>query len=363
MKRCRPLTVAPILLLAALAYGPARGEAVKVPPVGGAALLPDGQTLVLSAPNDAALVYIDTAAEKEAKRVEVDFKPAALAVQGDKLFAAAQGTAAVHVLDAATGKEVRSVKLPGEPVLALACHPAKGLLYASNQNCAVYSIDPDKGTATLTKAKGQMLAVDPSDGGVLFTGVQKPIRDVMVLQKGAGGQVTVSFAKAGVRAVMLKYAADDQDLKLVAANDNAALNGKWLAVSPDGKQAAMAGGGGWHSMTDPRYHYVVAVFDASDLQTMNGQVDTGPYPSGVAFHPVLPLGVASASELIVFSAKSLAKKDSFKPEKGGSPAFLGFGARGTKVVFAAAGDEASVQFFPLQLTEKDQDALNQAYSK
>jgi len=361
---CRwTLRTSAAVALVALAAGLTRGEDVKLASVGGAVMLPDGQTLVLALTPDATLLYVDTLAEKVSQRVEVDFQPAALAAQGDKLFVAAKGTSTIHVCDAAGGKELRNVKLPGEPVLALACHPAKGLLYATNQNSEVFSIDGEQGTATKTKAKGQMLAIDAVDGSFVYTGVQKPIRDVLVFRKGAGGEVTVSFAKADVRAVMLKYAVDDQDLKPVAANDNAALNGKWLAVSPDGKQAAMAGGGGWHSMTDPHFHYVIAVFDASDLQGMNGQVDTGPYPAAVAFHPVLPVGVAYASDLTVFSAKSFAKKDSFKTQKGGAPAFLGFGAKGTKVVFVAAGDNSSVQFFPLQLTEKDQDALKQAYQK
>src|SRR5262249_54956838 len=161
---------------------------------------------------------VDTAAEKEAKRVELDFQPAALAAQGDKLFVAGKGAAAVHVCDAVTGKELRSVKLPGEPVIALACHPSKGLLYAANESCEVFSIDPEQGTATKTQAKGQMLAIDAADGGFIYTGVQKPIHDVVVLQQAAGGRINVSLARANVRAVMLKYAVDDQDLKLAAAN-------------------------------------------------------------------------------------------------------------------------------------------------
>ncbi|HVS39837.1 MAG TPA: hypothetical protein VMS17_30040 [Gemmataceae bacterium] len=363
MKRLCTSSASAALALAVLALGSARGDGVKVSAVGGAVMLPDNQTLVVSLAADATLLYIDTAGEKESKRVQVEFQPAALAAQGDKLFAAAKGTSTVHVCDAASGKELKIVKLPGEPILALACHPSKGLVYASNQSCEVFSIDPEQGTATKTKAKGQMLAVDPVDGGFVYSGVQKPIRDVLVLQQAGAGQITVSFAKADARAVMLKSAVDDQDLKPTAANDNAALNGRWLAVSPDGKQVAMAGGGGWHSKTDAKFHYVVAVFDASDLQGMNGQVETGPYPAAVAFHPVLPLGVALASDLTVFSTKSFAKKESFKPQKGGAAAYLGFGAKGTKVVYLPAGDDALVQFFPLQLTDQDRETLNQAFSK
>ncbi len=41
---------------------------------------------------------------------------------------------------------------------------------------------------------------------------------------------------------MLKFAVDGTDLKLVAYQDNAAINGRGLALSPDGKRIAMAGG-------------------------------------------------------------------------------------------------------------------------
>jgi hypothetical protein len=59
---------------------------------------------------------------------------------------------------------------------------------------------------------------------------------------------------------------------------------------------------------------------------------------------------ALASGLDAFSAKSFAKKESFKPQKGGTAAFLGFRAKGTKVVYAPAGDGSLIQFFPLTLS-------------
>jgi len=103
----------------------------------------------------------------------------------------------------------------------------------------------------------------------------------------------------------LKYKIDGADLTLVAANDNAAVNGRGMAVSGDGKQVAMAGGGGWRSTNDPRANYAIAVFETAKMKGLNGQVETGAYPNNVAFDPVLNLGAAfNTKEFILFNAKS-----------------------------------------------------------
>jgi outer membrane protein assembly factor BamB len=319
------------------------------------------------------LVYYDLLKDKEVKRVEVDFQPTLLTVQGARLFAGTKGAATVHVLDAETGKESKAIKVPGEPLQALACHPAKGLLYGVNTNNEVYAIDPDKATATKTKAKGQLLAID-ADGKHVYTGIQKPIKDAIVLERGDGGKTKVYFAQDNLRAMMLKYAVEDSDLKLEAVNDNAAINGRGLCLSPDGKRIAMAGGGGWRSQTDPKANYSVAVFDTEDMTSLLGQVETGPYPSAAAFHPVLNLGVAyrdnvEAGELLPFNAKSFAKKGAaIKTSNGGSSATLLFGGQGTKVIFVGQGvgplnKEAVVEIYPLPLTDQDKEALKKAYPK
>ena len=54
-------------------------------------MTPDNVKLILSVPSRAELVILDTTADKERKRIELDFKPSKLAIQGDTLFAAVQG--------------------------------------------------------------------------------------------------------------------------------------------------------------------------------------------------------------------------------------------------------------------------------
>jgi hypothetical protein len=345
------------LALALTVMGQARGQtSFKVPGIGGAAILADDQTLVVSATSEGTLIFFDTLADKETKRVEVDFQPTALAVQGDALFAATKGSATIHILDAASGKERTVVKVPGDPVIALSCHPKTGLLYAVNAGNEVFSIDPKTATANKTQAKGQLIEVDRADGKFVYTGIQKPIQDQLIIRRGPAGSATLSLAKANLRALMLQYAVDGRDLKLISANDNAAINGRGMGLSPDGKQVAMAGGGGWRSKTDLKVTYAIAVFDTSNMDDLLGQVETGPYPVTIAFHPTQNLGAAyhdgSPAEVLLFNAKSFAKKGTFKVQKHGQAAFLAFGGKGTKIVYVplATGPrdtETVLEIFPL----------------
>jgi hypothetical protein len=360
------------LVLVVASSGPALGQArFTVPRIGGAVVLADNITLVASLTADGKLGYFDTLADKELKRVEVDFKPTVLARQGDRIFAVAKGTAIVHVLSAATGKEVKEIKVPGEPIQALACNPGSGLLYSANLNNEVHAIDTDKGTVTATKAKGQLLVVDAAEGKYVYAGIQKPIQDRLVVER-VGEKLVISTATANLRALMLKYEVTGSDLKLVAVNDNAAINGRGMGVSPDGKKVAMAGGGGWRSKTDPKANYAIAVFDTSDISTMLGQVETGAYPVQIAFHPVLNLGAAfrdGEGGLIIFNGKSFAKKESFKTTDKGYPDILLFAGQGTKVVYAATGQgtgapaNSVLEFFPLPLTDEEKDLLRKAIPK
>lgn len=365
MKRI-PLFVSAILVLA-LAGAAQAQNTFKLGVLGGGVVTPDTKTLIVSVPSAGTLHYFDTEDEKEIKKVECDFKPLSLAVQGNKLFAGRQGAAAVHVLELATGKELKVIKVPGEPIKELACHPTKGLLYATTTADEVYAIDAESGKATKTKARGQKILVDPGEGKFVYTGVQKPITDQLVIQEGPNKELKISLATANERAMMLKFAVEGDNLKLVAAQDNAALNGRGMAISPDGKKIAMAGGGGWVSTTERRFRYGIAVFETDDLKTMAGEIEVGAYPYTVAFHPVLNQGVAckSGAELIFFNAKSLAGKGKVKASDG-EPSLPLYCAKGTKLVYLTGvsgvhSKESEIQFYPLELSDEDKAKLKEAY--
>ena len=352
-------------LLAACLAHTTRAAEVKLPPTSGVVLTPDTKTIIAAVTGDGAIVYIGVETEKMIKKVELDFKPVAMAVQGKSLFVSTKGSATIHVLDLDTGKEQKEIKIPGEPVVNLACHATKGLLYATNSSDEVYAVDAEKGKATMTKARGQMILVDQKDGKFVYTGIQKPIRDKLVIEQGPNETATVSLMTTGARALILKFAVDGTGLKLAAAQDNAALNGKVLALSPDGKRIAMAGGGGWVSKTTGKYNYGIAVFETEDLKTMVGEVECGAYPYSISFHPILNIGIAvkRENELIVFNGKSLAKKQSIKAP-GGEPALVLYALEGTKLVqHVNSGVESIISFHALQLSEQDKEALKAAYQK
>lgn len=357
------------LLVALLAIPTARclaNGSFTVGEAGGAVVLPDGRTLIVSVPSEGKLIYFDTVDEKRVKEVEVDFQPGALAAQGGRLLAATKGGSSVHLLDAASGREEKEIKVSGEPVLAMACRPAGGLVYATDQGDDVYAIDLARGQATKTRAKGQLIAVDPTDGKHVYTGIQKSIQEQLVIERGPRGSARISLSSANRKALMLKYAVEGEQLVLKAANDNAADNGRGMDLSPDGKMIAMAGGGGWRSKDARGGPYPIAVFKTDDMQEMVGQIEVGAYPSSVAFHPTLKVGVAFRDgprpELIVFNSKSLARKQSVKVSSGGQFAFLGFGGEGTKAIYVTLGagakkGKAAVEIVQLPLSDQDKEAL------
>lgn len=349
---------------------PGRGIALlPLPAPGGWAMTPDNVTLIVSLPEQGKLVYFDTVAGKELNRVEVDFKPAALAIQGDTLFAAGKGTSMVYALDAKTGKAKKEYSLESDAVVQLACHPKQGLLYASTTKLGVYAIDPAGGEVTKTKARGTFLAVDPVDGKHVYTGWQPPLDEFgdVVVEEGADGKMKFYWDRWGKRAVIMKYAVAGPRLKFVAGQNNAAVNGWVLRLTPDGKRVMILGGGGWRPKGEGTGGgYVVALYNTDNLEAMVGQA---PHGTDIIFHPVLSLGVTnhSGADLTVFNAKSLAKRGTVHIAKGGDQRqfLLTFGGKGTKVLVWNGEDVKNRQglhFIPLALNADEQAALAKVYA-
>src|SRR5438128_9950600 len=76
----------------------------KLPAMGGFAVSPDNSTLVVSLTAKTELVFFDTMAGKETKRVTVEFQPTQMAWSDKVLFVTQKASGQVHILDADSGK-------------------------------------------------------------------------------------------------------------------------------------------------------------------------------------------------------------------------------------------------------------------
>lgn len=290
----------------------------SIGPIGDWVLAADNTTLIVSRPKAAELVYLDSLSRVELKRIEIDFAPNQLTIQNNTLFASVRGASIVYALDAKTGEVIKRYKLPGEPVIDLCCHSEQGHLFAANLNEEIYAIDPKNGDTAKTKARGTMLAIDPVNGSFVLAGTNRPGQDFIEFQRGVSVD-RMRLVTTVDRASVLKYTVENGQLRLVAGNTNAAFGESGnLTVSHDGKRFALAAGGGWRSMTSQQFHYVIAIFETADMESMLGQVELGAYPRAIAFHPILNLGAAlrhgTNVEITVFKASSLADRQVIKLE-------------------------------------------------
>jgi hypothetical protein len=346
----------------------------QVPTMGDMVVLPDAKTLVVSVPSAGQLLYYDTVAKKELKKVETEFQPTAMAVQGTKLFVVNKGTATIHVLDAASGKSTKEIKIEkSDPVQKLACHPHKGLLYATTEALDVYSIDPATGKATKTKAAGQEIVVDPSGEKFVYTSVFSSTKDKLLVQELPGDKVSIQLMKGKTTNLLLKHEIDGANLKPVAANQNAGSGGSAFSVSRDGKRIAMSGP--YRGPNVKGLSFDITVFETGDMTTPAGTLEHSFFPRAIVFHPQLDLVATivdgNPKKAIVFNAKSNTKKDSFDvPNLSNFPFKLVFAGEGSKLVSAVGmlktGRQdiaVAVTVHDLTLTDEQKDQLKKSSGK
>jgi hypothetical protein len=314
------IALAAVLLLAGRSFG--EDTTINLPAMGGFAASSDGGTLVVSLTAKAELVYIDTVAGKEDKRISVEFQPTQMA-WGDKvLFVAQKGSGIVHVLDAATGKEVGSGK--GEsPIRNLVV--VKGVCFASTTNRQVYAIDA-KGTATKTDAQGTFIASDPK-GDFVYTVID--------------GRATTDVMKYAVKDT--KLTAEKESFRSLRAS---LINVQSVQITADGKAFGVVAGGGWADQ-ERKKHYGVPLYSTEDMKSQLGELETGAYPSGFAVHPDEPyLFACNGKEGSLFKAKGFVSVQKFaapKEEAGATtPSVLAFVAKGKKLAWGSTSGDTGV---------------------
>jgi hypothetical protein len=351
-----------------------RRSTYSLPQVGGWTLLEDQQTLALALTEKAEILYVNSVDGSEIRRVSLDFQPGSLAAQGDTLYAIRANSSLCYALEAQTGKVKKEIKVPGDPLMRIACAP-KGRVYVTTAKGTLVSIDPSSGSAATTGARGLFLQVDPK-GQFVYSGRTSPNDWGVEVEQDKDGRSTWYYDEWGYRTVIRKYAVAGPSLKEVSVNDNAAVNGRSMVMSPDGSKIAVAGGGGWRpKRAGGGGGYSIAIYDTKDLTTMLGQVDLGAYPQNIAFHPVLDIGAAlkTDAEMTLFNTKSMAviKRWTVKgaPRAFNEPGALKFAGKGEMLVYWQMGDTTQkaqngrLFFLPLDLSPEEKAALQKVYGK
>jgi hypothetical protein len=350
-------------------------ETLDMPSIGGWVMHPDGATLIVFRPDQAKLVFIDTIAGRELKRIEPPTRPDILAVQGKRLFVATQEASTVHVVDLDSGKSLKEIKMPGG-VLDLVCHPKKGLLYAvTSKSDSIVTIDPEAGSSSVLEVSDGFLekilkarnipairarrfkcllvsvAVDPNNADTFYA-VCKLVQIARV-------------------SVLAKCTIKGKTIEAIAVNQSAAqpstlLPLPLLRVSGDGKKVGVAG-------------QKISLLAADDVSTPAGTVGgeaTG-NPRDLAFHPVLNLGATEmngasfggggrwGTRLHLFNSKTLVEITTFDLTPGTTPQkpsrLLTFGARGTKLLYHDS-TKGQLRLIPLALSNSDRTALTKFYA-
>jgi hypothetical protein len=335
-----------VALVAAVFASASEGEetAFNLAGMGGFAVSPDNSTLAVSLTAKTELVFFDTIAGKETKRVTVEFQPTQMAWSDKVLFVAQKSSGIVHVVDSSSGKELASGNASG-PVRNLAV--AKGVCFASTSNREVYAID-GKGKSTKTSVQGTFIAADPT-GAFVYACID--------------GRATTDVTKFKVNGTELtSTGAFFRSLR------TSLVNVQGMGLSKDGKQFGVVAGGGWSDLERKR-HYSVPLYSTDDMKSQLGELETGAYPCGMASHPVLPLIFAcNGKQGAVFSAKSYAAGQKFTAPRetagAGTPSVLAFVGKGKKLAWGnTQGDAGALKFYDLQLTKDQQGELNKAFAK
>lgn len=332
----------------------------------------DQVTLVVAQPKTAELVYFDTLAEEELRRVTLDFAPGKMVAQGDDFFVAVDGGGLVYQLDFESGEVRKEYTVPGNGITDLACHPEDGPIYAATSTYEVFAIDSKSRRVTKTEAVGNRVKVDPVEGRAVYTGVlRNDVTDVFLIKVGRRGGIRIIYDRWGPRSGILKYRTAGRRLRFDGVQENATVNAYQLYMTPDGKHIMMTGGGGWRPPADSPGTgggYYTAVFATSNLKTMVGKA---PHAMNVAFHPKLRLAVGNHSgrDLHLFDPRSFAEKETIHLADGADmrPLLLTFVGKGTKIA-VWNGDNSEnpregLHFLPLALSDSDRELLIEAYGE
>ena len=112
-------------------------------------------------------------------------------------------------------------------------------------------------------------------------------------------------------------------------------------------------GGGWADR-ERKKHYSVPLYSTADMKSQFGELETGAFPSGCAFHPVRPLVFAcTGKQGSVFIAKSYAAGQKFtaplETRGAATASVLAFVGKGRKLAWGtSSGGRGVLKFYDLE---------------
>jgi hypothetical protein len=337
-----------ILALACLAGSGATAQAdaeFELQGVGGFALSPDNATLAVGLTAKPEIVYLDTVAGKELKRVALEFQPGRMAWQDKTLFVAQKAGGVVHVLEAGTGKEAATATV-GSTVRNLTCHPRRGLAFVTNISGELWMLNAKGRSMHIKRAKAHLAAVDPSEGKFLYT-----------------------LYEGRVRTDLTRFTVLPNGVRFGPTLPNACGRNLYeVFVTGDGKQVGASCGGGYDEAGSRRRHYAIPMYGTADMKTMRGEI----VPNGLAAaHPVLPLVAVvrmnappgSERHCHIVNTSTYAEVSKIPlGKRGGNPTVLTFGGKGRKLVCGLDTGKGVTRLvvMDLALTRAQEEALKKA---
>lgn len=184
-----------------------------------------------------------------------------------------------------TGRLVKSYPLPKPAPATFAVYPARNRAFFPNDGI-VQQYDLTTGQVRETKTPGQVVRGHPGQKFVFsFTKPERGSRSGYVVLDGQLYYVDRGFS--WIQTTLFKSVLTPTGLLLAEVRDNAASNGTRLIVSQDGDWIGVAGGGGFRPLDKTQKGgYGVAVFDARNLEKVQGFFPTDAYPLGFCVNPV-----------------------------------------------------------------------------
>lgn len=269
---------------------------------------------------------------------------------GGHLYLSIQGPPRLVRVNPADGKVLKTWDLPCEAPAMLAVVAPENLAAFPVQG-VLCTLDLDSGQLAKTTFSATGVETDPTQRFVYaFVRPEERARLGHILVDGR----PVFFQAMDndwAQSTFYRFAVAKKKVLLASLRMNAASNGRYPHVSPDGRWAMLVGGGGWRPPA-PGPHkagYAVAVLRADDFSAVQGSFETDAYPLGAAVNPATgQIAVVREQDAKIYH---LARPDAPALVAGPFSALCSWSADGRQLFVAAKA--GGLKVFSNELTKEE----------